>query len=338
MFFSVIVPIYNAETTLDRCLNSLVTQIFTDFEVIMVDDGSTDASKKICLVYESKDPRFHFYRKKNGGVSSARNLGIKVAQANYITFLDSDDTYCDDYLLSFRDVINRFPGRDNYWCGFRYISDVIEPTNKVTRYQSDDNIIISSRNSIMTLHEMELVASPVNKVYSRQVLVGNEVFMREDLSLGEDLLFNFMYLDCNKDTEVVIVNRALYNYFCFSEESLNHKYRKNLKQIYVILMEEMKRYLCKWDIDDSQMKLYYNAAFYMYDACMRNTFHKKNTDSFFRKLSENNNTMKDNGYQEVLRKASPSVNQLYLKILKSKNYIWVLLLNWGIEIRNKWLK
>ena len=95
---SVIIPVYNTESYIGICLESLVKQTYTNFEVLMIDDGSTDNSGRICQEYTESDSRFHYYRKENGGVSSARNLGIEYSRGDYLTFVDSDDWVEEDYL------------------------------------------------------------------------------------------------------------------------------------------------------------------------------------------------------------------------------------------------
>lgn len=88
---SIIIPIYNREHVLSHCLESVRNISFQDYEVLMIDDGSTDGSSLLCKTFEQQDKRFHYFYKENGGVSSARNLGIKKAQGIWITFIDSDD-------------------------------------------------------------------------------------------------------------------------------------------------------------------------------------------------------------------------------------------------------
>src|SRR5665647_1387418 len=88
---SIIVPVYNVELYIRECLDSILTQTFKDFEVILVNDGSTDQSGDICNEYAKNDKRIKVAHKDNGGVSSARNVGIKLAQGDYIGFVDSDD-------------------------------------------------------------------------------------------------------------------------------------------------------------------------------------------------------------------------------------------------------
>ena len=95
---SIIIPIYNAELTLRQCVNSILSQDYKDFEILLIDDGSKDNSPAICDDYAKRDDRIHVYHKKNGGVSSARNLGLDKAQGKWITFIDSDDYIEPGYL------------------------------------------------------------------------------------------------------------------------------------------------------------------------------------------------------------------------------------------------
>lgn len=97
---SIIIPIYKVKQYLDQCFTSILKQTYTDYEVIMVDDGSPDASVEVCLKYQNKDPRFRYFRKTNGGAASARNFGIDVARGQYFAFVDSDDCLNDGYLSS----------------------------------------------------------------------------------------------------------------------------------------------------------------------------------------------------------------------------------------------
>ncbi len=96
---SIIVPAYNEERYLEKCLDSLLSQTYTDFELILVDDGSTDKTAEICDEYRDKDPRIHVIHQSNGGLSNARNTGIKASKGEYLTFVDSDD-WADKKLLA----------------------------------------------------------------------------------------------------------------------------------------------------------------------------------------------------------------------------------------------
>ena len=107
--FSVIVPVYKVENVLPRCIESILNQTVTDFELILIDDGSPDRSGEICDAYAAKDSRIRVIHQKNGGVSKARNAGLDIAQGEYIVFVDSDDwvdaIYLEQFSLSSADMI-----------------------------------------------------------------------------------------------------------------------------------------------------------------------------------------------------------------------------------------
>lgn len=106
-FFSVIIPLYNKENFIENTLKSIFNQSFTDFELIIVNDGSTDASEK--KIFKFNDPRIHYYNKENAGVSAARNYGIKKAESEYITFIDADDYWYPNFLEEMFKKINLYP-------------------------------------------------------------------------------------------------------------------------------------------------------------------------------------------------------------------------------------
>ena len=114
--FSIIVPVYNAENELGKCIDSILAQSIEDFELILIDDGSTDNSGKICDAYEKKDKRIKVIHKINGGVSSARNSGLDIANGDCITFIDSDDYVDYGYL---KKLYN--PNVDMVLCNMKYM-------------------------------------------------------------------------------------------------------------------------------------------------------------------------------------------------------------------------
>ena len=105
---SVIIPIYNVEKYLERCLNSVVKQSYSNLEIILVDDGSTDNSLSICQLYESKDERVRVYTKKNGGLSDARNYGIHNSKGQFVALVDSDDWISEDYVQVLYDLLVKY--------------------------------------------------------------------------------------------------------------------------------------------------------------------------------------------------------------------------------------
>ena len=106
-FFSIIIPVYNKETFLENTIKSVLQQSFTDFELIIINDGSTDNSES--KIKSFSDPRITYLKKENGGVSTARNLGIEMAAASYITFIDADDYWYPNFLEEMVSSIEQFP-------------------------------------------------------------------------------------------------------------------------------------------------------------------------------------------------------------------------------------
>lgn len=179
---SVIIPIYNLEDYLSRCFDSLIAQDNHNFEVIMVNDGSLDRSEEICRKYELKDNRFRFFNKVNGGVSSARNLGLQYANGEWVVFVDGDDIVDSKYLT--------MPKADN---GI----DVIEKSYYI---KSQDSILLSNViNEDSTLYSNKNVlkyyaeyiqsnsATLCNKII-RKNIIDNQRF-DETKAMGEDFLF-----------------------------------------------------------------------------------------------------------------------------------------------------
>ena len=112
MKLSIIIPVYRTQDTLPRCLDSILRQSFTDYEVILVDDGSDDGCPQLCDEYARKDARIRVIHKENGGLSDARNAGIYEAKGEYITFIDSDDTIAEDTLSLVIEKIITYPETD----------------------------------------------------------------------------------------------------------------------------------------------------------------------------------------------------------------------------------
>ncbi|GFO55063.1 hypothetical protein GMSM_20700 [Geomonas sp. Red276] len=119
--FSVVIPLYNKESSVAATLESLLAQSFADFEAVVVDDGSTDRGPE--MVEEVADRRIRLVRQENGGVSVARNRGIAEATGEWVVFLDADDRWDADYLESFRDAISRFPGVEACFCAYHEITE-----------------------------------------------------------------------------------------------------------------------------------------------------------------------------------------------------------------------
>lgn len=187
LLISIIVPVYNSEYTLKECVDSILAQSNQDFELILVDDGSKDASPAICDEYAKQDTRVKVYHKENGGVSSARNLGLDNAQGIWVTFIDADDEVSNNYLS---DIIGRKD--DIVIKGYKviYRGKIIE---SFSTQQISTNSLPAFVSSYIT---NTLLRGPVFKFY-RRALIDNLRFLTE-MKIGEDAWFVFNYLaKCN---------------------------------------------------------------------------------------------------------------------------------------------
>ena len=175
---SVIIPVYNSEIYLEKCITSLLKQTYKNFELILIDDGSTDSSYEICKKY-SLDSRIHIYRKENGGVSSARNMGLNCAKGKYIFFVDSDDWVDEDYieLLKIEDDEDLVQGGCKDFQNFPSLMSYEEIFNNFAKYWF---------NSI--------VQFVWGNCYKKNIIEEYNIRFDEKITLGEDAYFNLEYL------------------------------------------------------------------------------------------------------------------------------------------------
>jgi glycosyltransferase involved in cell wall biosynthesis len=228
---SVIVPVYNVEQYLCKCLDSILNQTFTDFELLLIDDGSPDKSGQICDEYAQKDSRIRVFHKENGGVSSARNLGLDNAKGKWIAFIDSDDwvdnTYLEHLLEGDEDVELRVMG-------------IMKQNNrmkweKIVPYRGlflEDNLA-----EFYKLHFFLFIFnSPVVKLFSLSII--NRINIRFDLylSYGEDTIFHLQYLQQIKS--ISVKNYTEY-YYRNSESSLSKTIISDRYEIFTKKLEEV---------------------------------------------------------------------------------------------------
>ena len=190
---SVIVPVYKAEAYLHRCVDSMLNQTFEDFELILIDDGSPDRSGRICDEYAAKDPRIRVFHKENGGVSSARNLGLDNACGEWIAFVDADDTIDKNYL---HDLISNADA-DLVMCGFR--------SSLGLHYRPKDEHISEEflRERASEIVRCNAIYVPWIKLLKRSIIDDNQLRFDTKLRLGEDTTFVYLYLSFCKSVRFV---------------------------------------------------------------------------------------------------------------------------------------
>ena len=222
MKFSVIIPVYQAESTIERCLDSLLNQPFTDKEIIIVNDGATDRSGEICREYAQRHPCIRYFEKVNGGVSSARNLGLDHVQGEYVLFVDSDDYVTDQYfreldsatgvnapdLLLFGNYNSRSPGQQMN-CHEFYANDL------KTSAEIISDLMRANRFNALWI-----------KCFSSRLIKRAQLRFDDSIEIAEDLNFIFSYIvHC---TSVKSIPVALYVVDESNTESLSRKKRPDL--------------------------------------------------------------------------------------------------------------
>ena len=332
---SIIVPVYNGEKSLPICLDSILAQTCSNWQVLLVDDGSTDRSPQICDQYGEKDSRIRVFHKENGGVSSARNMAMDNIQTEYFVCVDSDDSVEPDYLAQLMEARRQFPKAGHIWCCFQTVDSIQKENPTPHLLNHGQAYMFFDRSQIMELNGLWMAQMPWHRLYKTSVVERGSLRMEESMSLGEDLMFNLDYLDQEPDTGIVVVNQALYNYTCGSVNSLDHRYRADLLEVYERLDRYLRCYLEKWNVDKSQWDLFYNSCFYHYEKVLRNTYHEKNTDSPNSKRRYNNAILRSQAFRQCLDQATCFIHPAYRLAYQWKKYELVLLLDWVAKAKRK---
>ncbi len=258
---SVIIPVYNVSQYLSRCIESVLRQDFKDFEVILVDDGSTDNSGEICDKYAYKHRNISVIHKKNGGLSSARLTGFKEARGNYICFIDSDD-YLKDSFLS--DLYKSIADNNTQMsiCAYSYEKDGYQTDYLLPRHETlltniPEEFVLpilcdNYKSNIMLPNFMWL------KMISRDI-ISEDLFVSERDVYQEDLVFNLLI--SNRLKSISLINKPNYVY-CHNGESLTEKYRDNAWQMQINLYNIVKEFSERnsYDVDDALARRLINAV------------------------------------------------------------------------------
>lgn len=216
---SIIVPVYNAEDFLHLCVNSLLDQTYTNLEIILVDDGSTDNSWDIINTYSKKDNRVKFLHKENGGAGSARNEGIRLANGEWLLFVDADDTIDENYVEKLKRVSEDV---DLVICGMKLLKGEIIIYSKTFLEDLEKKEILSVED-LFQLVRIYTLSGPVCKLFKSRIIKDNHLFFPTDMNLGEDSVFVYSYLQYIEKT-YVLDNYWGYNVMLsLNDESLTKK-------------------------------------------------------------------------------------------------------------------
>lgn len=233
---SIIVPVYNVEAYIHRCIDSILAQTFTDWELLLIDDGSPDRSGEICDEYAQKDKRIRVFHKNNGGVSSARNLGLNNACGDWTTFVDSDDFLDRTSLSKMFGLTNHYDS--DLFC-FKYrISNGVKCNKSLNDCELEKTTVskISKDTMIKDILTYQTNCGPFAKLFRTEKLKKHS--FDETLKIGEDLLLNLTYIS-DLQKSIIYSETSVYNYF-MNTQSVMHS--KNLTGEYAMLSKKVARF------------------------------------------------------------------------------------------------
>ncbi len=263
MKISVVVPIYNAEKTLTRCVDSLRNQTYNNIEILLIDDGSTDNSGTISDSYAKDDNRIKVLHKRNGGVAAARNTGMDIATGEYITFCDSDDTVSPEYVeklyiavknanadIAICDFIK--VGKDRLSLKSCRISPGVYDSDSLRSHCLPSLLVGNDKDNFFPA----ITNNCWGKLFRKTILERNRKYFFEDISFGEDKL---VVLSCILDASKIVYldNEYLYFYY-MTENSITHKYSSTMLCEYTLLQDHISYILQQKSIDShDQLALLY---------------------------------------------------------------------------------
>ena len=251
MKYSVIIPVYNVEKYINRCLKSILSQRYDDLEIIVIDNGSTDSSGSICDTYASEYSNISVYHIENHGVGSARNFGLSKARGEFIYFVDSDDYLVGNLFAEFEDKLT--PDFDllvfSYYNSFEQEMTEKNRTKKILPYNgSYDKYDFSKIFKDLFLSDM--LYTVWNKFYRREFLIENNISF-EKYELGEDVRFNLnAYRNVNK---VYLSQDSYYVYVIGRKGSAMSSYNPKRLQYQLQELELVDSLLKDWNIDSSHL-------------------------------------------------------------------------------------
>ena len=321
---SIIVPIYNAEKWLEKCVNSIIEQTYSNIEILLINDGSTDKSLEICKKFEKIDNRVKVLDKKNEGVSKTRNLGIEKAIGKYIKFVDSDDWLEKKACKELIKIIEE-EKTELVICGLN-----IYKNNELLRTPHLEKKIVEIKKNIKEFEYIyKVFASPCNKLYRKDKIAEN---FRVDLDIGEDLLFNIRYLE--NIEKISVTDKCLYNVCLDNDDSLNRKFREDKLDVNLDLTDIEVQFCKKTYSNISERNFLYNKYLLLLHAHLLQIgriYNKKEMKNEIKKYSNDNRVKNACKYAKMDR----IDYKIFKNLVENKHYT---LIYYFIKLKNVLIK
>ena len=327
---SIIVPIYNVEKYLSQCLDSIIGQTYSNIEIILIDDGSTDNSPQICDEYAKQDGRIRVIHKENSGASSARNLGLKTAKGEYLAFMDPDD-WLDLNTIEF--CIKRIQENDLDIIRFNYVREYADKSlpkantflqEKVYNMADCKTILRQTvglvEKELQNPENLNFLSSVCFGIYRKEIIDVNGLEFYDIRKIGafSDGLFNINYLLHVKKFQ--FINEYFYHYRKTNSASATANYRKDFLAKQLLLFSEIKNILERNNLEKEFYDAYYNRiAVGVMEQC-RNVYKKQG--KFTEKKKEVAQVFKQDLYREAIKRLKlrwfPFKWKVYFGFIKSR--------------------
>lgn len=273
---TIIVPLYNAEKYLQNCITSIISQTFQNIEILLIDDGSTDNSYKVCWQYAEIDPRIRIIYQQNSGASSARNCGLRNANGKYIMFCDSDDVVSP---LWCEHLYSLLKANESYMPVCSYTQN-LRDLGKKKYLEIEDNIKFS-RSQYYRFKKAGLAGYICNTIFNREIITKNKITFREQKAKGdynEDLIFVLQYIQ--KMDGIIYCGYADYAYLThynsLSRGSFPHNYlQKHIEKYFLWETFLTENNQSIWISDLADESLYYILQFFQNEVYIHNFITKK---------------------------------------------------------------
>lgn len=260
---SIIIPVYNSEKYINKCINSIINQSYKNIEIILINDGSTDKSGEICDYYSRVDSRIIVKHKKNEGATIARNIGLKNSNGKYVTFVDSDDWIDKDYILNMVNIIID-KNCDLVICNNKEVYITKEEIKYIDRKLDFKGKINICEKLEPNLFINGLVHPCWGKLY-RMDLIKNNNLNFTNIKLSEDTVFNLQYLKLCK--LIYMLEDSLYFYAHYDNHcSITSKAYEDIFENYLVVHEQFNKYIDRYKdneyeevINKTMYAQYYNA-------------------------------------------------------------------------------
>lgn len=230
---SIIVPVYNAEKYLEQCVDSIINQTYTNLEIILVNDGSKDSSRKICDNYAKNDSRIIVIHKANEGVSATRNRGIDIANGSYIMFVDSDDWIDSDMCEILLASLSTYSVQ-SAMCSYvreypeKSLPKILHSEDKVFSKEEFRRRLCGPADEELSSPEgLDFYNAVWGKIYPAKALKNEKFIDLKEIGTSEDMLYNFSAF--SNINNIVCVNKALYHYRKSVNSSITAVYKSNLE-------------------------------------------------------------------------------------------------------------